>query len=169
MDEQLTTGQVAKKWGLIYGLITALLTVVPLILEYQSNWLGLLNIPIAIAIYAFAAKEFKNENGGFMTFGEGFRISMVAALICAVLRNAIYYAYVKFIDPTVIERMSEVMQDTWRQQGMSEQEIEQMQGFSGAFSNPEVVAVMGIIFVIIGGLVWGSIVSAVVKNEAEDF
>ena len=169
MDEQLTTGQVAKKWGLIYGLITAIVALVPLIIEYQSSWLGFINIPIAITMYALAAREFKNENGGYMTFGEGFKISMVAALICAVLRNALYYAYVKLIDPTVIGRMQDAMQDAWRQQGMSEQEIEQAQGFTAGFSNPEVVAIMGVIFVILGGLVWGSIVSAVVKNDSEDF
>ncbi len=169
MDEQISTGQVAKKWGVIYGLITALLAVVPLILETQATWLGFLNIVIAIVIYVLATKEFKTANGGFMTFGEGFRISMVAAVICAGIRNVVYYAYVKILDPGITERMQDAMQDAWRDQGMSEEQIDSMQGFSAGFSSPEILVVMGIIFVLLGGLVWGSIVSAIIKNEAEDF
>ena len=169
MEEQITTGQVAKKWGLIYGLITALVSVIPLIIEFQSSWLGFLPIPIAIVVYILAMKEFKTANGGYMTFGEGFRIAMVTALIGAVLRYAVYYVYVKLVDPGVNERMQEVMKNQLRDQGRTEQEIEQMSGFMSGFSNPEVIVIMGIIFVILGGLVWGAIVSAVMKNEAEDF
>ena len=169
MDEQITTGQVAKKWGVIYGLITALLAIIPLILEQQATWLGFLNIVIAIAIYVFATREFKIANGGYMTFGEGFRISMVAALICAVIRNVVYYSYVKLLDPGITERMQGAMEDAWRDQGMSEEQIDSMQGFSAGFSSPEILVVMGIIFVMLGALIWGSIVSAVMKNEAEDF
>jgi len=169
MEEQITTGQVSKKWGLIYGLIGTILGIVPLILEIQVPWMPIVNIALAIVMYALAMKEFKTANGGYMTFGEGFRIAMMAALISGVMRSVINYVYTKFIDPEVMGRMQDAMQDAWRQQGMSDQEIEQAQGFTAGFTNPEVVAVMAIIFVILGGLVWGSIVSAVVKNEAEDF
>lgn len=169
MEEQITTGQVSKKWGLIYGLIGTILGLVPIILEIQAPWMPIVNIAVAILIYVLAMKEFKTANGGYMTFGEGFRIAMVAALISGVMQNAITYVYTKFIDPEVMGRMQEGMQDAWRQQGMSDQEIEQAQSFTAGITNPEVVAVLGIILVILGGLIWGSIVAAVVKNEAEDF
>lgn len=169
MEEQLTTGQVAKKWGLIYGLIGAILNLVPVILEIQASWWPVVNIVTALAIFALATKEFKTANGGYMTFGEGFKISMIAALIGGVMRNLVYYVYVKFIDATVLERMQGTIEDAWREQGMSEEEIDQMSGFSSGMSSPEVTLILGIVLVLLGGLIWGGIVSAVNKNEAEDF
>lgn len=169
MEEQITTGQVAKKWGLIYGLVAAVIGLVPLLLEIQPGWWPVVNIVIAVVMFALATKEFKTENGGYMTFGEGFRISMLAALIAGVIRNLVNYVYIKFIDDSVMERIQQAIQDSWREQGMSEEQIEQMSGFSAGISNPEIGLALGIVFVLLGGLIWGSIVSAVNKNEAEDF
>jgi len=169
MEEQLTIGQVAKKWGLIYGLISAVVNLIPLLIEQQASWMLVVNIIIAVAIYVMATKEYKADNGGFMTFGEGFKISMFAALIAGVIRPLINYVYIKFIDPTVTERMAQAAIDSMMQQGMSEQEIEQMSSFTSGISNPELGLVLGFVWIVLGALIWGSIVSAVNKNEAEEF
>jgi len=138
MENEISTGQYAKKWGLIYGVITLALALIPLLLEIQSQWLGLLNIVVAIVAYAMATKEFKRDNGGYMTFGEGFRICITAALIAGVLRSVISYVYVKFIDPEVTERIAQAMQDAWREQGLSEEQIAQSERFASGFTNPEI-------------------------------
>lgn len=169
MEENLTTGEVAKKWGVIYALVTTIVNITPMLMELQLNWLWAVNIIVAVVIYLLAQKEFKQGNGGFMTFGEGFRISLTAAAIAGVTRSVIGYVYIKFIDPEYTERMKEVMREAWREQGMTAEQIEQAEGFSGAFSNPEIGLVVGIIIVILGALIFGSIVSAIVKNEAEEF
>ncbi len=169
MESQVSTGDYAKKWGLIYGLISTIIVLVPLILEIQSTIAGFLPILVAIFCYVMATREFKRDNGGYMTFGEGFKIAMIAALIAGVVRSVINYVYVKFIDPGVSERISQAMEDGWREQGMSEEQIDQMQGFSAGFSNPEIGLIVGIVIVLLGGLIWGSIVSAINKNEAEEF
>lgn len=169
MENEISLGQYSKKWGLIYGLITTIIVIVPYILEVQATWTGFLPLVVAIVCYVLATKEFKRDNGGFMTFGEGFKICIVAALIAGVLRSVIQYVYVKFIDPGVTERITQAVEDEWRRQGMTEEQIQQMQGFSSGFSNPEITLVMGIVLVLLGGLIWGSIVSAINKNEAEEF
>lgn len=169
MEEQVTTGQVAKKWGLIYGLLAMVINLAPIILEVQVSWMQFVNIALAVVMYVMANKEFKTLNGGYMTFGEGFKINMIAALIAGVIRSGVSYVYVKFIDPTVTERIQQAMEDAWLEQGLSEQEIEQAQRFTSGFTNPEIGLILGIVIVLLGGLIWGSIVSAVTKNEAEDF
>ncbi len=169
MENEISTSQYGKKWGLIYGLVATIIALVPLLLEKQMAWTGFLNVAIAIVCYAMATKEFKTDNGGFMSFGEGFRISMLAALIGGILRSVVSYVYGKFIDPTVQDRIQEAMVDTWTEQGMTPEQIEQAQGFAMGFTNPEVGLISGIIVALLGGLIWGSIVSAINKNEAEDF
>lgn len=169
MEDQITTGEVAKKWGLIYGLISVIVNLTPVILEMQVSWIQIVNIVVAIVIYVLATKEFKEANGGFMSFGEGFKISIVASLIAGVLRSVINYVYVKFVDPSVTERIIAATNEAYRDQGMTEEQIQQANQFSEIFTKPEIGLILGIVVVLIGGLLWGAIVSAIIKNEKEDF
>lgn len=169
MEEQITTGQVIKKWGIIYGAIGTVVNLVPMLMELQISWLQIVNIVIAIAMFILACKEFKTENGGLMSFGEGFRISLGAAAIAGVMRSVISYIYIKFIDPEYMERMKQIMNDTWREQGMTEEQIEQSSRFMSGFSNPELGLILGVVVVVLGGLIWGAIVSAIMKNGEDEY
>ena len=55
MENEISTGQYAKKWGLIYGLVTLVIALVPLILEVQAQWTGFLLIAVANFCYAYEA------------------------------------------------------------------------------------------------------------------
>ncbi|MFT7382392.1 MAG: hypothetical protein ACI9Z3_002286 [Roseivirga sp.] len=169
MEEQLTTGQVIKKWGVIYGAISAIVSLVPILLEYQSSWLFLISIALAIAMYILANKEFKTENGGLMSFGEGFKMSFGIAAIAGVIRGLVSYVYTKFIDPEYIERARQISIEQMRSQGLSEQQIEQSMSFTSALSNPEVGLVMGFVVILLGALIWGAIVSAIMKNGEDEY
>ena len=169
MEEQLTTGQVIKKWGVIYGAIGTVVNVVPMLMELQISWMQIVNIAIAIAMFILACKEFKTENGGMMSFGEGFKISLGAAAIAGVMRSVVVYIYIKFIDPEYMERMKQILNDTWRAQGMTDEQIEQSSKFMAGMSNPEIGLILGIIVVALGGLIWGAIVSAIMKNGEDEY
>ena len=168
MEEQLTPGQIGKKYGLIYGLIGTLISVMPMVLEVQSRWLGFLATITAVIVYIVATKEFRTANGGFISFGEGFKITMIAAAIAGLTRAVVSYVYIKFLDPGFSERMREAMIQTWQSQGMSEEDIEQALRFAGGISNPEFASLIGIGLALLGGLILGSIVAAVIKNENEE-
>jgi hypothetical protein len=168
MEENITTGQIGKKYGIIYGLIGTLIAVIPMVLEIQNNWIGMLGTVLAIIIYIIATKEFRADNGGFMSFNEGFKITMIAAAIAGVIRAAVTYIYIKVLDPGFSERMRETMIETWQSQGLSDEAIETSLRFAGGISNPEIAAMLGVGTALLGGLLWGSIVSAVNKNESEE-
>ncbi len=168
MEEITTTGQIGKKYGIIYGLIGTLISIIPMVLELQNQFLGLLSTIAAVIIYIIATKEFRTDNGGFMSFGEGFKITMIAAAIGGAIRAAVTYVYIKFLDPGFSERMRDAMIETWQRQGQSEEQIEASLRFAGGFSNPEVTALLGIGMALLGALILGSIVSAVIKNESEE-
>ncbi len=168
MEENITPGQIGKKYGLIYGLIALLVALIPMIMEIQSTAMAFIPPVIALVIYIFADKEFRNANGGFMSFGEGFKINIIAATIAGSMRSVVTYVYVKFIDPTYNERMQEVAFNRMREQGMSEEQIEQAVGFTRGISNPEIGLFFGIVWALLGALIIGSIVAAIIKNEHEE-
>lgn len=169
MEERVTPVQTGLKYGLMYSLASTIINLIPL-LSGTSKGAGVLssffNIGVAFLFFILAGREFKKQNGGYITFGEGFKINMIAAAITAVVRSLIIYIYIKFIDTGYSERIKRVMEETWQQQGMTEQQIEQVSGF---FTSPEITLVLGFILVVLGGLVWGAISAAITKTEEEEF
>lgn len=165
----MTTGQAIKKWGVIYGAIATLVALVPMLIDWQSGWMMLVNIVIAISMFILAMKEFKTENGGFMSFGEGFKISFGMAAIAGILRAVVSYIYTKIIDPEYIERTQQTAIEQLRAQGMSEEQIQQSMSFMAGLSSPEVTAIAGVVMIFIAALIFGSIASAIMKNEEDEF
>lgn len=172
MEEQVTPGQVAKKYGLIYALVSTVINLIPMLTETAVS-IGFLlifvNIVVAMVFFILAGREFKKLNGGYMTFGEGFKINMIAASIVAVVRSLVVYVYVKVIDTGYGERMADMMQEQWERSGMQEEQIEQMGGMMSGMTNPEITLFSGIITMMLGGLIWGAIASAITKSEEDEF
>jgi len=168
MEENITTGQIAKKYGLIYGLIGTLVSVLIIVLEIQSMVVSVIPTIIAAVIYVIADKEFRTANGGYMTFGEGFKINIVAALIGGSIRSVTTFAYIKLVDPTYYDRSSQLQLEKFQEQGMAEEQIEQSMKIVGGLSSPEIGLFIGVLFAVLGALIIGSIVAAVIKNENEE-
>jgi hypothetical protein len=169
MEDQITTGQTIKKWGVIYGAIVTLVTLVPMILDYQTGFLIFVNMAVAIGMYVLAMKEFKTENSGLMSFGEGFKMAFGMAAIAGVMRGVVSYVYMKFIDPEYSERALETVSEDLRAQGLAEEQIEQTMSFTAGLSNPEVNFFATIISLLLGALIIGAIVSAIMKNQEDEF
>lgn len=173
MEEQITPGQIGKKYGLIYALVSSVVNLIPILMENANPSVGFLfnfiNVVLAFLFFILAGREFKNLNGGYMTFGEAFKINMIAASILAVFRSGITYLYIKVIDPGYSERVMGVMEDMWEAQGMGEEQIEQARSFGSLFVSPEAMLFLGILGAIIGGLIWGAISAAITKNEEDEF
>lgn len=173
MEEQITPGQIAKKYGLIYALVSTVINLTPILIENADTGLSFLftfiNVVMAVLFFVLAGREFKKLNGGYMTFGEAFKINMIAASILAIVRSGVVYVYVKVIDSDYADRMVGVMEDMWEAQGMTAEQIDQARGFSSMFVSPEAMLFMGILGAILGGLIWGAISAAITKNEVDEF
>ena len=170
MEERVTPAQTGLKYGLMYSLASTIINLIPL-LSGTSKGAGVLswffNIGVAFLFFILAGREFKKQNGGYITFGEGFKINMIAAAITAVVRSLIIYIYVKFIDAGYSERAMRVLEETWQQQGLTEEQTEQTRRFSEIFTSPEIILISGFILVVSGGLVWGAVSAAITKTEEE--
>ena len=163
------------KWGLITGMVSVFFSLV-------SNMLGLtekggftgmgllltvLSLGAAFYTLFLGIKETKEEKfGGYLTVGQGFKTGMGIALIASLISFAFTLIYLQFIDPEFIGRMSNVAEEQWEQNGMSEEQIEKARSMSGMFMNVWFFSLMAIV----GGLFWGliqSIIAAsILKKEA---
>jgi len=172
MEENVTPGQIGLKYGIIYGLVSTVVNLIPILTETAADisfTMNIVNIVIAFAIFIIAGRDFKKQNGGMMGFGEGFKINMIAASLTAVIRSIITYIYMKFIDPEYGSRMLRAMEEAWEESGMPADQLEQTKRFTSIFVNPEVGIALGVIMAILAGLIWGAISAAITKNEEDEF
>lgn len=85
---------------MIYSLI---LNITELALTNQI--LGWISFLIMIAAMVMAMREFKRQNQGFMSYGQGLSIGTIVVLVSSVLGGIFTFLYVTIIDTGYIEKM----------------------------------------------------------------
>jgi hypothetical protein len=160
-----------KSTGIRFGLILAAISVVYFLITSIMGVDMSVGIQkwamsiVSIVVFVLAHKYFKENNGGFMTYGEGFKIGLLAGVVSSVISAVFTYVYMKFIDPT----MSRVIRDRavaqMEEQGQSEEQIEMAMKFVDMFISPEAMALMTVIFGIIGSVVIALLVSIFTRKE----
>lgn len=169
----------AMRYGLIWGLLGILLG----LLSYLMGWAepsgsmsagsmisGALSLALNITILVLAIKYHRdNELGGYITFGRGFQTGMLTTFFYAIIATVWAFVFFNFIAADMMTEIQDAMVEQWEAQGMSDEQIEQAQGFTGFMSSP--LFMVGAAFV--GSLIWGAIlsliISAVVKKDPPQF
>ncbi|MEP0712600.1 DUF4199 domain-containing protein [Algoriphagus sp.] len=104
MDEQQSPFQAAIKPGLTIGLISLALTFIAYFIDSSllgSAWFGLIAIVLFIVLMMYFGKEYRNELGGFMTFGTAFNFSFVAIVISGLVGLVGQILLFHVIDPSL--------------------------------------------------------------------
>ena len=173
MSEEISKGAYSRKWGLIFGLVSAIVFIISSAARLN---LGLGGTAVAWAIiigfFILALKEFRADNEGFISFGQGFSIAFMVALIGGVIRSVVQYVYL-MIDTEFMAWQKQIQEETAAAFGAPSDQAQQvpgsMQSFMDFSQTPEFIAIVSVIMAIFGGLIFGAIVSAIMKNEAEEY
>ena len=170
MSEEISKGTYSRKWGLIFGLVSAIVFVITSAARINIGFAGLaVAWAIVIAIFVLGIKEYRSDNNGLVSFGQGFGIAFMIALIGGVVRAVIQYVYM-IIDPEFLVWQREIQENSgFGPPADQAQEVpEGMQSFIDFASTAEFSAIVSVLMAIFAGLIFGSIVSAILKNE-EDY
>jgi len=113
MEEKqtVTLFQHAIKWGLIVGGISIALTCVIYAIDYAllANWkTGISFFVMFIGLAIYAGINYRNEIGGFLSYGKafqhGFVLMAISGLVSAVFMIILY----NVIDPELPEKLTKV-------------------------------------------------------------
>lgn len=164
----------ALRYGLIGGAVSIIMSLI-------SNLAGLTEggntaVSIAIGIVAlliYIIMQFlgvkhhrDNELGGYISFGRGFGLSFLIAILISAISAIWNFIYLSFIDPDMMERVREAAYDTYEEMGFSDEQIEQSMSVIEATTSPSAQMIAGLIFGAIMGLICGLIISAILKRNA---
>ncbi len=166
MEEKVTISQTGMKYGLIAGLVMVIynlaLYMTGLFTNDKLSWV----IYVIIAVMVFLAhKAFKEGGDGFMSIGQGLGIGMLLILIGGTISSVFSYAYIKFVDGTIIEQIIEVTRAKMEEKGLDDDQIEQAMSMTENFLTPEMMVVFGILGLLFIGFIITLIVSLFTKKN----
>ncbi|MEM9721348.1 MAG: DUF4199 domain-containing protein [Bacteroidota bacterium] len=163
--EKTSTRSVAIKYGIILGVICAILVAVIYIGQLNQNF-GYIGIAATIAILYLAIKEYKDENGGYMSFGKGVGLCVLLTVIGGAISGVFDFVYTSFVDPDILQAiLDEQMLKMEENPQMTDEMIEQARGFTENFFTPTVRLIGGLVSGLLGGAFWGLILSAIFKKD----
>jgi hypothetical protein len=177
MEPQTTTDAAAvttRSAGVRYGVIGAVIGIVYFLIVStmglditQGVWKWV-SYCISLVLLILAHKYFKDNNAGFMAYGQGLGISFWYGLVSAIISSIFTYIYVKFVDSGFLDMIKEKQLEQMEARGMSEEQIDQAMKFSSMFMTPEAFLIFGIIGGIILAMVLGLIVSIFTQKKAPE-
>ncbi|UOQ71877.1 DUF4199 domain-containing protein [Hymenobacter cellulosilyticus] len=163
--------------GIRYGLITGLLWIIVdfILRATELSFKYSIYVTASIAVYALgiilAHRFFKQQNHGFMTYGQGILIVVVLSLISGFISSLFNYAYVNFIDPDYPLRMRTDM-EAWMSSmpGVQEEQIQKsLEGLSDEKMKSPLQIGKSTLGGAFGGLITGLIVSIFTKHKRPEF
>ncbi|WP_066629386.1 DUF4199 domain-containing protein [Labilibacter marinus] len=156
-----------------YGLYLGIASIVYFLMMSYSGLmgnkaLGLLGLVLMIVFIVLGLNNYKKkENKGFLGYGQGVGIGTLISLVGGVVSSIFTYVFYAFIDPAKHTEYLAIMQEEQMKAGVSEAQLEQMEGMMSIFQGPMAMAIMGIFSSVIVGLIISLIVSAILKKDAE--
>ncbi len=174
METTTTTSVTPSAVGVRYGLLTGLVNVIFSFALFATNldqspvrWMSLV---ILVGGMVLAHRQFKQQNGGFMAYGEGLATGVVLSGVSGIISTLFTYVYMTFIDPEYMTRMMEKARAEMERKGnMSDAQIEQATAMVQKFSTGGWLLLFGVAGALLFGLLIALVVSAVTKNPKPEF
>ncbi|MDU0808317.1 DUF4199 domain-containing protein [Aquirufa regiilacus] len=164
------------KWGIIGGLLSFLVSVVTQysgLAEDFSETLGwvsfLVTFVINVTVLFLALKEVREQQGGFLSYGEGLGSSTLLGGLWGIVAGGFNYIYINFIDDAVIQKQMDLARQRLEDQGLSESQIQDAEKITNMMLGPGVQFITIVFVTVLFMFVLGLIVSGIMKREKPMF
>lgn len=153
---------VAIKWAVIYILTSIVITFLFQFLNIdQTSPVRYIGYIPFIAFLLLAQKEYRDQLGGYVTYGEDFVAGLWYSIFSAILLSIFLYIYLGYINPQMLEQTIAAQHDQLVQKGLSSDQIETAEQLTrkhgallGAIATLFVITIFGIIIALIGATIF---------------
>lgn len=165
-----STSAVGIRYGLLTGLVSILISFGLFATNSEQSPLRFLSTLVLVGGMVVAMRYYKENHGGFMSFGEGLGIGTILAAVVGLLSAAFTYIYMSLIDPNVVERMMDKARaDMEARGGMSDEQIDQGMAMAGKFMSVPALTAIVLIGSILMGFLLSLVIAAIIKRSRSEF
>lgn len=169
--EKVSSARIALKWGVIYGIVSIVLTTILYNTElWQNKTLSfLLSTLFFFGVLYLSMKEFRTLNGGFMSFKEGLGLGTLTITAGGIISLFFDFFYKKFIDTNILNLQNDMILEQYEKMGMSEEQIDAAMQRVESMNNSGLTFIGGMLFIVLFGFLCSLIMSAVMKKDKPVF
>jgi hypothetical protein len=170
MENQTSSKSIILNYGLYLGVISILISAVVYAMgdHLKPHWsVSLLNIVTMIALIIMGIKKFKDENGGFMSWGQAVKVGVGLTVISTLIVIAYNLIFMTFIEPDFMQQVLAVQEQAWVDQGMSSEQTEAAKEMMLKFQSPLISSAFGLVVAAFIGFIFSAIAGAVMKAEEQ--
>ncbi|TPE39584.1 DUF4199 domain-containing protein [Pontibacter mangrovi] len=169
-EKQPSVGSVALKYGFIFALIGVIFSLILMVAGLAENrWISSVGYLILIAGIVVAMKNYKAENNGFMSYGQGLGIGSIVSAVFGFLSGLFTWLYVEFVDTEYMARVMEKQRVQMLEQGMSDEQIDSAMAIAENFQGPLTMILGATVVTLIIGFLLSLVLSAIMKNARPEF
>ncbi|HPD96142.1 MAG TPA: DUF4199 domain-containing protein [Tenuifilaceae bacterium] len=172
MEENKSNLNLTMTWGLFLGLVLIVLHLITYLMGvYKSpSWLGILNYVVIIGAMVMAQLKTRNDlQGGYITYGKSLGTGILVALFSSIIYAFYFIILTKFIDPSYMDKMLEVVEELYYQKGMPEDQIQMAMEMARKFTTPIFTALSTMFGFVVMGTIFSLITSAFIKRQEPMF
>lgn len=172
MENKPSPWPLALKFGLIAGLLNALVSLVFYLLNTDvmstsGNWIqSIINWIITLSVLIVAGKQRAKELDNHFTYNNGFGFSLLLGLPFSFLMMVYIYAYFAFINPEMLTSIQEKQMEAMQNRGLSDEEIDMQMSTIQKFSSPIAYSLFSIFGSMLQVLILGLISAIFTKKTS---
>ncbi len=171
MNENSTFWKSSITNGVILAIVLIIYSVLLYILDLSTNKsLGYITYLFLIVGLWWFTKSYRDNNlGGNISYGQALGYATIIIVVAALISSIYSYVFLKYIDPSLIDKMAALGEEEMLKQGMSDEQIEMTQSMSKKFMKPGLMNIMGFLGTVLIGFIIALITSAIVKKEGDPY
>lgn len=157
----------------VFGIATAMAVIIFALVVYligiKSTAINYLSYPIAITVACIGVKKWREQSGGYLTFGQAYVHLLFQTILYSILITVWSVIFMFYIAPGLMEDQMLIQQAKMEEQGLSASQIETAMGYARKFSTPGMIAVFGLLGNMVMMGVIHLIVAAIMKKDPPPF
>jgi hypothetical protein len=126
------------------------------------QWLGAVMMAVILWLGIKAVRE--ESEGKYLSYGKGLGSGVLISLYSGLMSSVYTFIHFKFVNPNFADYQMELIRAKWVAAGISDAQMEKMEGFTRMMMGPGVQACLTPIFVVFFGLILSLIISAILKR-----
>ena len=171
MENQASSKSVILNYGLYYGIISVLISVIFYALDMHLQQ-GIENMLIGFAVMItfiiLAQKKFKFDNNNILSFWQAVKIGMGTVLIGVLIVIVYSQIFANFIEPGYMEQVMSIQEQALIDRGLTSEQVETQMEMARTFSGPLISSAFVILGASFFSFIFSMICGSIMKRTEED-